>query len=82
VRQTNDRRQIRDELINGLIAGRDTTAGLLSNLFFLLAKHQEAWTKLQDEVNSALNGRLPNYEDLRQMKYLRYCLNEGPFLLP
>ena len=82
VRQTTDRRQIRDELINGLIAGRDTTAGLLSNLFFLLAKHQEAWTKLQDEVNSALNGRLPNYEDLRQMKYLRYCLNEGPFLLP
>jgi cytochrome P450 len=82
VRQTTNRRQIRDELINGLIAGRDTTAGLLSNLFFLLAKHQEAWTKLQDEVSSALNGRLPNYEDLRQMKYLRYCLNEGRFLLP
>lgn len=82
VRQTDDRRQIRDELINSLIAGRDTTAGLLSNLFFLLAKHQEVWTKLRDEVNNTLRQRLPTYEDLRQMKYLQHCLNEGPFVVP
>ncbi|PYH44630.1 cytochrome P450 [Aspergillus saccharolyticus JOP 1030-1] len=80
-RQTGDRTRIRDELLNVLLAGRDTTASLLSNLFFMLAKHPEVWKKLRDEV-ATLEGRTPTYEQLRNLTYLKYCLNESLRLHP
>ncbi|KAG5965151.1 hypothetical protein E4U57_004396 [Claviceps arundinis] len=75
-RRTSDKRRIRDELMNVLLAGRDTTASLLSNLFFMLAKNPVVWAKLQAEV-ATLEGRLPTFEELRKLKYLRCCLNES-----
>ncbi|PYI15711.1 cytochrome P450 [Aspergillus violaceofuscus CBS 115571] len=74
--QTGDRTRIRSELVNVLLAGRDTTASLLSNLFFMLAKHPEVWNKLREEV-ATLEGRTPTYEQLRNLTYLKYCLNES-----
>lgn len=74
-KQTKDRKRIRDELINILLAGRDTTASLLSNMFFELARRPEIYAKLREEVAS-LNGNTPSYEQLRNMKYLKWCLNE------
>lgn len=73
--QTGDRRRIRDELMNILLAGRDTTASLLSNLFFMLAKNPRIWNKLREEV-SFLEGRPPSYEQLRNLTYVKFCLNE------
>ncbi|CRG92257.1 cytochrome P450 alkane hydroxylase, putative [Talaromyces islandicus] len=75
-RRTSDKRRILDELMNVLLAGRDTTASLLSNMFFMLAKHPAIWAKLRSEVAS-LEGRLPTYEELRNLKYLKYCMNES-----
>ncbi|PSN61795.1 cytochrome P450 52A12 [Corynespora cassiicola Philippines] len=75
-KQTNDRKRIRDELVNILLAGRDTTASLLSNMFFEIAKRPDVYRKLREEV-TALDGRTPTYEELRSMKYLKYCLNES-----
>jgi cytochrome P450 len=74
-KQTTDRKRIRDELINILLAGRDTTASLLSNMFFQFSKHPEIYAKLREEVAS-LDGRTPTYEELRNLKYLKWCLNE------
>ena len=48
--QTSDKHRILDELINVLLASRDTIASLLSNLFFMLAKHPAIWDKLYREV--------------------------------
>ncbi|KAK8086085.1 hypothetical protein PG994_001059 [Apiospora phragmitis] len=78
---TKDRKVIRDELLNILLAGRDTTASLLSNLFFVLAKRPDIWAKLQAEV-AGLEGRLPTYETLKNLKYVKYCLNESLRLHP
>ncbi|KAL4958886.1 cytochrome P450 [Aspergillus stella-maris] len=78
---TGDRSRIRDELMNILLAGRDTTASLLGALFFMLAKHPEVWAKLREEV-ATLGGRAPTYEQLRDIKYLRWCLNETLRLFP
>lgn len=78
-KQTTDKRRIRDELINILLAGRDTTASLLSNMFFQLAKKPEIYAKLREEVAS-LGGRTPSYEELRNFKYLKWCLNECMFI--
>ena len=72
---TDDPMQIRAELLNILLAGRDTTAGLLSNTFFVLARRPDIWAKLQNEVDQ-LEGRRPDYETLRNMKYLKHVLNE------
>lgn len=78
-RRTSDKRRILDELMNILLAGRDTTASMLSNMFFMLAKHPEIWAKLRSEVAS-LEGRLPTYKELRNLKYLKCCMNECELL--
>lgn len=70
---------LRDEAMNIMIAGRDTTASLLSNLFVALAKNPEIWKRLHAEVQE-LNGQKPDYETLRNMKYLRNSLNEGEII--
>ncbi len=74
-KQTTDKKRLRDELINILLAGRDTTASLLSNMFFEIAKRPGIYAKLRDEI-AFLEGRTPTYEELRNLKYLKYCLNE------
>ncbi|KAF2712256.1 cytochrome P450 [Pleomassaria siparia CBS 279.74] len=80
-KQTSDKARIRDELMNVLLAGRDTTASLLSNMFFELAKQPELWKRLREEI-AVLDGRLPTYEELRNFKLLKWCLNESLRLHP
>ncbi|KAK8257876.1 cytochrome P450 [Phyllosticta capitalensis] len=75
-KQTTDKRRIRDELLNVLLAGRDTTASLLGNLFFVLARRPDIWAKLKQEI-ALLDGRRPTYEELRGFRYLKWCLNES-----
>jgi cytochrome P450 len=77
-KQTTDRQRLRDELLNILLAGRDTTASLLSNMFFCLAKNPAIYAKLREEF-APLEGRVPTYEELRNFKYLKWCLNECEF---
>ncbi|KAB8294239.1 hypothetical protein EYC80_009671 [Monilinia laxa] len=76
VKATRDPKQIRDELLNILLAGRDTTASLLSNTFHILARRPDIWEKLKDEVDE-LHGEKPDYERMKSMKYLKYLLNES-----
>jgi hypothetical protein len=68
--------RIRDEVMNIILAGKDTTASLLSGLWFCLAREPEVYKKLQAEV-AELNGERPSYESLRNMKYLKYTVQEG-----
>ncbi|KAH8684611.1 putative cytochrome P450 alkane hydroxylase [Tricladium varicosporioides] len=79
--QTRDPKQLRDELLNILLAGRDTTASLLSHTFHVLARRPDIWNKLRAEVEE-LGGKTPDYETLRDMKYLKYVLNESLRLYP
>lgn len=80
---TNDRDKIRDELLNILIAGRDTTASLLSSLFHILARHPDVWQKVRQEVTQQLQGRLPSYDELRNsIPYTRNCITETLRLYP
>lgn len=74
-KETSDPIELRHELLNVLLAGRDTTASLLSNTFFVLSRRPDIWAKLKDEVD-ALGGVFPDYDTLRGMKYVKYLLNE------
>ncbi|KAJ5549648.1 n-alkane-inducible cytochrome P450 [Penicillium frequentans] len=81
IKQTQDKRMLTDQLLNILLAGRDTTAGLLSILFLTMAKREDIWSKLRDEVLK-LEGRRPSFEDLKSMTYLTWVLNETLRLYP
>jgi cytochrome P450 len=75
---TKDRQVLRDQLVNALIAGRDTTAACLSWLFLELSYRPDLYAKLRQEVLSTLSSDgKPTYEDLKNMKFLQHCLNEG-----
>ena len=81
VSQTADKIKIRSELLNILLAGRDTTASLLSNVWFELSNRPDVWRRLQRDVDS-VNGECPTFEKLKDMKYLRAVLNESLRLYP
>ena len=79
--QTQEPVALRSELLNILLAGRDTTAGLLSNTWHVLSKRPDIWTKLKAEVDQ-LGGEPPYYATIKGLKYLRYLLNESLRLMP
>nr|CAB3495336.1 unnamed protein product [Digitaria exilis] len=56
-----------------------------SILRFLLASRDEdpaALRRAQDEVDHVLQGRLPRYADVKELKYLMRCINESMRLYP
>lgn len=74
-KETQDPLRIRAELLNVLLAGRDTTASLLSNAWFVLGKRPDIWANLRAEVDQ-LGSELPTFEKMKEMKYLRWFLKE------
>ena len=78
---TKDPIQIRSELLNILLAGRDTTASLLADVFFVLGRREDVWLELQAEV-ATLEGQRPTYEQIKDLKYLRMVVNETLRLYP
>lgn len=75
VKRIADPVHIRSELLNILMAGRDTTASLLSDVWFILARRSDIWAKLRAEVDE-LGGAKPTYQQIKDMKYLKMVLNE------
>ncbi|KAJ5894612.1 hypothetical protein N7495_006303 [Penicillium taxi] len=80
-KQTLDKEEMIDQMISILLAGRDTTANLLSITFFVLSRRTDVWNKLRESV-LALNGEKPSFEDLKSMTYLTWVLNEILRLYP
>ena len=84
--QTDDRVKIRSELINILLAGRDTTAGLLGWLFYALVRHQGVYVKLRniilDEFGAYEDSENITLAKLKDCQYLQFCLNEALRLYP
>ena len=80
VKRTTDPVQLRAEMMNVLLAGRDTTASLLSDTWFILARRPDIWAKLRKEVD-ALGGKKPTFQQIKDMKYLKWVFNECEHLL-
>jgi cytochrome P450 len=74
--------QLRDEAITLLLAGHETTANALTWTWYLLSQNPEAEKKMHDEIDSALGGRLPSFDDLPKLPYTRMVLAEGMRLYP
>ncbi|KAG9529085.1 cytochrome P450 alkane hydroxylase-like protein, partial [Aureobasidium melanogenum] len=80
-RQTQDLKKMSEEATSLMFAGKDTSSGLLGNMWYLLARHPEAWAKLLAEVDQ-LEGVPPTYEWIKNARYLRYCEHEAMRLYP
>lgn len=78
--QTRDPAQLRAQLLNILLAGRDTTASLLSWLFHQLLRNPEVFKKLRatiiDNFGTYDDPQDITFVTLKGCQYLQYCLNE------
>ncbi|KAG8765732.1 hypothetical protein FRC16_007862, partial [Serendipita sp. 398] len=80
---SDDIELIQDELINILIAGRDTTASCITFATYMLSQHPSVSARLEREVLSVLGpSRAPTMDDFRSMPYLRAVINETLRLFP
>ncbi|KAF9475902.1 cytochrome P450 monooxygenase pc-3 [Pholiota conissans] len=83
VRHTQDPIILKDELINLLVAGRDTTGSLLTFSFYMLTEHPEIEQRLREEIFEKVGpAGVPTYENMREMKFMRAFLNEVLRLYP
>ena len=81
--QTSDHIRIRSELLNILLAGRDTTASLLSNIWYELSRRPEMFSKLQQEIFTRLpSSTTITFENLKSLKYLQAIMSESLRLFP
>ncbi|KAL5494824.1 hypothetical protein ACEPAI_286 [Sanghuangporus weigelae] len=80
---TKDLTILRDEILNIMIAGRDTTAATLTFATYCLAMYPNVMQRLREEILAVVGSeRNPTYDDLKQMKYLRAFINETLRLYP
>jgi cytochrome P450 len=83
---TQDPIELRSQLLNILLAGRDTTASLLSWCILLLARHPAVFQKLRatilSDFGSYKNPQNITFASLKSCRYLHYFMNEVLRLYP
>ncbi|GME34878.1 Cytochrome p450 family protein [Neofusicoccum parvum] len=79
--ETQDPLELRDQLLNILLAGRDTTASTLSWIFLMLFRHPDIFTKLRqsilDDFGSYTNPKEITFASLKDSTYLQHTLKEA-----
>src|ERR1700723_3355142 len=76
---------IRYQINTFLIAGHETTTGMLSCAIYALLKHPEVLKKAYEEVDRVLGGDLnakPTYQQVTQLTYITQILKEALRLWP
>ena len=73
---------LRDFIMNFLIAGRDTTAVLLTWCVYLLSKHPEVEKKLLKEFDDVLGDEEPTFANTKELIYCKHVLQETLRLFP
>jgi cytochrome P450/NADPH-cytochrome P450 reductase len=76
---------IRYQINTFLIAGHETTSGMLSCAIYALLKHPEVLKKAYEEVDRVLGGDLdvkPTYQQVTQLTYITQILKEALRLWP
>jgi cytochrome P450 len=74
--EMSDPVQLRNEATQAFIAAHETTACLISNIIYLLARYPTVWIRVREEALSI--GDVPlDFDIPMKMKYLRNVINEG-----
>ncbi|KAL9115067.1 MAG: hypothetical protein Q9227_000861 [Pyrenula ochraceoflavens] len=74
-KETSDKIELRNQILNVFFPARDSTAIALSNTMYLLARHPRVWNKLRADVLS-LGDKPLTFENLKSLPYLRHTINE------
>lgn len=71
-----------DNLLTFLIAGHETTSGMLSFTIYYLCKNKEAYRKVQEEVDEMVGHESVKLEHLSKLPYINAVLRESSRLRP
>ncbi|MCJ1377356.1 hypothetical protein MMC17_000451 [Xylographa soralifera] len=71
-----------NNMITFLVAGHETTSGLLSFLFALFLKNPQTYNSAQEEVDEVVGKGPISYEHMSKLPYLTACLRETLRLYP
>lgn len=86
IKVTKDVKELRSQLLNILLAGRDTTAGLLGWAFWNMARNPRVFHKLRtaiiDQFGSFENPQEITFSKLKSCSYLQHVMNETLRLFP
>ncbi len=74
--------QVMAECLTLFGAGHETTATALTWAWYLLCQHPESYQKVQQEVDSVLQGRTPTHADLARLPYCLQVFKEAMRLYP
>ncbi|PGL56214.1 bifunctional cytochrome P450/NADPH--P450 reductase [Bacillus cereus] len=77
-----DDENIRYQIITFLIAGHETTSGLLAFALYFLVKNRHILHKAEEEATRVLVDPVPTYRQVKQLKYISMVLNETLRLWP
>ncbi len=77
-----NKEQLRDEVVNLLIAGHETTANALTWTWQQILRYPDVMKKVMEEVNSVISGETPSYEELTKLVYLKATFEESMRLFP
>ncbi|KAH8691155.1 cytochrome P450 [Talaromyces proteolyticus] len=86
IKETKDPIELRCQLLHILLAGRDTTAGLLGWTFFLLARHPDVYKNLRSTLLETFgpyhSPRDITFERLKSCAALQHVMQETLRLFP
>jgi cytochrome P450 len=74
--------QVRDEALTLFLAGHETTANALTWTWYLLSQNPQCEARLHAELDSVLDGRLPQMRDLPRLRYAEMVFAEAMRLYP
>jgi cytochrome P450 len=74
--------ELHDQVLTLLMAGSETTANALVYSWYLLGKHPEVESRLHAEVDEVLGGRMPTFDDLPRLTYVKQVFTEALRLYP
>jgi cytochrome P450 len=75
-------KQLRDEAITMFFGGHETTSNALTWTWYLLSQHPDVEVKLHEEIQSVLQGRLPQFEDVPKLNYTSMVFAEAMRMYP
>ncbi|KAI5950173.1 hypothetical protein KGF54_005321 [Candida jiufengensis] len=76
-KHTKDPIVLRDNILSIILAGRNTTSGLMTFLFMELSRNPDIFNKLKEIIRSTFPDlQSITYESTQNCDYLRWCINE------
>lgn len=73
---------VRNQMVTFLIAGHETTSGLLSFALYFLVKHPQVLQRARDEADAAFGDGPPRVEHLGRLRYIEQVLMESLRIWP